>query len=588
MPSIASLKLVQGLNSFAMLLGMKPAALAYILYKLPAALKYKPFDIEKKSGGVRKIMAPEPRLKLVQRRLANLLLGCQSEIEVLIGAKDECALAHGFKPRLSISTNAAKHRNRRWVFNADIKDFFPSINFGRVYGFFQKNNHFALNKPVATIIAQIACHENQLPQGSPCSPVISNIIAHILDIHLNDLASKHNCTYTRYADDLTFSTNEKRFPPAIARQQEGDIHEWLPGSGFRKALKSNGFRLNPNKTRMQYCDSRQEVTGLVTNEKVNVRQQYYKETRAMTRHLVTGNKPFVTVAGKKIEVSRDQLRGMLNFVYFIKSSENKRIGLAFDKEKDKISNFQVVYKQFLDYLWFYGIDEPTIICEGKTDNIYLKAAIKTRAPHFPDLAETKGAVTRIRPRFFKYSDTAAAIQDLSGGTGELNNLLSHYRNRIKTFKGGVSQPVIIVVDNDSGAKPIFSHIYNLDKKAGPVDGSKQFYHIYGNLYVVPVPRVAGADTPIEKLFEKKLLSTVWSGKQFDLTGDKDGSKYYFKNDFAVHVVKKGGAAVNFDGFDPLLKALVAVKLDYAMRLVAVTPSAPATALPTTKTASSKP
>jgi hypothetical protein len=126
-------------------------------------------------------------------------------------------------------------------------------------------------------------------------------------------------------DDLTFSTNEKRFPRAIAKRQDGNIHEWLPGPDFRKALKSSGFRLNPQKTRMQYCDSRQEVTGLVVNEKINVRQHYYKDVRAMTRQLVTGNKPFVTFAGKKIEVSRDQLRGMLNFVYFIKSSENERI-----------------------------------------------------------------------------------------------------------------------------------------------------------------------------------------------------------------------------------------------------------------------
>jgi hypothetical protein len=209
-------------------------------------------------------------------------------------------------------------------------------------------------------------------------------------------------------------------------------------------------------------------------------------------------------------------------------------------------------------------------------------------PHFPDLVEVKGGVTRIRPRFFNYSDTAATIQGLSGGTGELNKLLSDYRNRIKTFKGGVSQPVIIVVDNDAGAKKIFSHIHNLHKKAGPVDGSKQFYYIYENLYVVPVPKVAGADTPIEMLFEKKLLSTVWDGKQLDLTDDKDPSKYYFKHDFAIHVVKSGGAAVNFDGFDPLLKALIAVKLDYAARLVAKAPSVPATPLPTAKTASSKP
>lgn len=568
-----------------MLLGMKPAALAYILYKLPPAQKYKSFDIQKKSGGVRKIMAPEPRLKLVQRRLADLLLRCQSEIEISIGVTDECTLAHGFKPRLSISTNAHKHRNRRWVFNADIEDFFSTINFGRVYGFFQKNKHFALSKPVATIIAQIACHENKLPQGSPCSPVISNIIAHILDVHLNDLASRHNCTYTRYADDLTFSTNEKYFPRAIAKRQDNNFHEWLPGSGFSKVLKSSGFKLNPQKTRMQYCDSRQEVTGLVVNRKINVRQHYYKYVRAMTRQLVTGNKPFVTLAGKKVEVSLDQLRGMLNFVYFIKFSENERIGSTFDKAKDKPPSYHTLYRQFLDYILFYGIDEPTIICEGKTDNIYLKAAIRSRASHFPDLIETKGGVARIRPRFFKYNDTTAALQDLSGGAGELNNLLSHYRNRTKAFKSGAAQPVIIVVDNDSGAKPLFAHIHNLDKKAGPVDGSKQYYYIYENLYVVPVPKVGGADTPIEMLFEKKLLSAVLNGKHLDLTGDKDPSKYYFKNEFAVHIVKKGGAPVNFDGFDPLLKALVAVKLDYTKRVAAMASSVPATALPLTKAAS---
>jgi hypothetical protein len=103
-----------------------------------------------------------------------------------------------------------------------------------------------------------------------------------------------------------------------------------------------------------------------------------------------------------------------------------------------------------------------------------------------------------------------------------------------------------------------------------------------------VPKVAGAATPIEKLFEKKLLSTVWTGKQLDLTGDEDPSKYYFKHDFAIHVVKSSGAAVNFDGFDPLLKALVAVKLDYGKRLLPLASSVPATALPTAKTASPKP
>lgn len=348
MSSLEKLKSASDIYDMAAVLGLKTSALAYILYKLPAAQKYSTFEIPKKSGVARTIMAPDDRLKLTQRRLSDLLLACQAEIEAGQEIDDSCTLAHGFKPRFSISTNAEKHRNRRWVFNTDIKDFFPSINFGRVYGFFQKNRFYALKKPIATMIAQIACHENQLPQGSPSSPFISNIIAHILDIHLGDLAARNNCTYTRYADDITFSTNERRFPRAIARRDEDDDHKWVASGKLKKTIKANGFNLNSGKTRMQYCDSRQEVTGLVVNEKVNVKQSYYKRVRALTHTLVTGKSPFEVVGGKKIKVSNEQLQGMLNFVYFIKSSENERAGVILDRENGRTLNFHKVYGQFLD------------------------------------------------------------------------------------------------------------------------------------------------------------------------------------------------------------------------------------------------
>lgn len=556
--SLAKLKSASDIYDMAAVLGLKTAALAYILYKLPTAQKYSTFEIPKKSGGTRKIMAPDDRLKLAQRRLSDLLLACQAEIEAKQKIDESCTLAHGFKPRFSISTNAEKHRNRRWVFNTDIKDFFPSINFGRVYGFFQKNQFYALKKPIATMIAQIACHENQLPQGSPSSPVISNIIAHILDIHLGDLAARNNCTYTRYADDITFSTNERRFPRAIARRDEDDDHKWMAGGKLKKTIKANGFKLNSGKTRMQYCDSRQEVTGLVVNEKINVKQSYYKHVRSLTHTLITGKIPFEMVRGKKVKVSSEKLQGMLNFIYFIKASENERTGIIFDKENETTPNFYKIYGQFLDYTWFYGIGQPALLCEGKTDNIYLKAAIKARRAKFP----------KLKVNFFSYSDTSATLQDLSGGTGELNNLLSHYRKRISSFKGGGKHPLIIVADNDSGATHLYSHIKNLLKLPNPVDGTEQFYYIYENLYVVFIPKVAGAQTAIENLFPKTLLNTKLDGKSFDITSKKDPTRYYFKKDFAVKVVKAGGSKIEFKGFDPLLKAIEAVKADYAKRLAA--------------------
>ena len=123
------------------------------------------------------------------------------------------------------------------------------------------------------MIAQIACHENSLPQGSPCSPVISNLIAHLLDIRLVKLASKAGCTYSRYADDLTFSTNKKEFPVDIAVPSGTDgaaSHLWLPSKTLQKVIERTGFCINDKKTHMMYRTSRLDVTGLVVNKKINV------------------------------------------------------------------------------------------------------------------------------------------------------------------------------------------------------------------------------------------------------------------------------------------------------------------------------
>ncbi len=116
-------------------------------------------------------------------------------------------------------TNAIMHINQKNVLNIDLKDFFDSFNFGRVRGFFIKNNHFKLDHHIATVIAQIACYDNKLPQGSTCSPVITNLITHSLDIKLASLARKHSCIYSRYADDMTFSTRKSVFPSQIMRQE---------------------------------------------------------------------------------------------------------------------------------------------------------------------------------------------------------------------------------------------------------------------------------------------------------------------------------------------------------------------------------
>ncbi len=220
MSQLESLRNAVDLSDLAKILGYKPKAISYILYVTKEENKYAEFEIPKKNGKTRKINAPTDQLKHLQRRLADLLNNCFSDIS---SEAQQKSLSHGFRKNHSIVTNANNHKNRRYVFNIDLKDFFPSINFGRVRGFFIKNNHFSLEGKVATIIAQIACHNNELPQGSPSSPIISNLIGHLLDVRMVNLAKNGKCTYSRYADDLTFSTNRKDFPASIATKKDAII-----------------------------------------------------------------------------------------------------------------------------------------------------------------------------------------------------------------------------------------------------------------------------------------------------------------------------------------------------------------------------
>ena len=147
------------LRDIANILGVKPKTVSYLLYILPEAEKYHSFEIPKRNGGRRLINAPESRLKMLQRRLATVLYHCVANAEE--DTPPRCPLAHGFARSRSIFTNASVHKNRRYVLNLDLEDFFPSFNFGRVRGFFIKDKRFKLNEKVATVIAQIACETHQ-------------------------------------------------------------------------------------------------------------------------------------------------------------------------------------------------------------------------------------------------------------------------------------------------------------------------------------------------------------------------------------------------------------------------------------------
>ena len=256
-------------RSVARLLGMSYASLTYLIYS-ESSPRYTRFQIRKRRGGARDISSPTGALKSVQRNLSVVLQAVYSE--------RLRANVHGFVPGRGIMSNAREHLGNEWVLNVDLEDFFGSINFGRVRGLFA-SWPFDLPLSVATVIAQICCNENKLPQGAPTSPVISNLICAKLDSKLARLAQTNRSVYTRYADDITISTSLKTFPRKLA--DIGESGETLLGSAIERIINDNGFRVNPKKVRLHSSEERLEVTGLIINECLNVPRGFVRQIRCM-------------------------------------------------------------------------------------------------------------------------------------------------------------------------------------------------------------------------------------------------------------------------------------------------------------------
>jgi RNA-directed DNA polymerase len=257
-------------RDIAALLDLKYSRLDWHIRRSPEDRRYVQFTIPKKSGEVRQITAPVSPLKIIQFKLNQVL---QAVYE-----RERKAPVYGFVKGQSILDNALVHTRKRFVLNIDLKDFFPHITFKRVKGIF-KNPPYNLNDEVATCLAQICCHEGKLPQGAPTSPIISNMVCAKLDSKLRKLANEHKCHYSRYADDITFSTNMRVFPGELAKLTIGG---WKLGTLLGDTITGSGFVINPKKIRMQTKYYRQEVTGLiVNNSKPNVNRRYIREVRAM-------------------------------------------------------------------------------------------------------------------------------------------------------------------------------------------------------------------------------------------------------------------------------------------------------------------
>ena len=576
-----TLKNAKTLSDLAHLLNYKPKFLSYIIYKKPNL--YHQFTIPKSSGAPRTILAPCDELKALQKKVSDLLQDCLENMNQDL--QIHSLLSHGFMRHHSIMTNADNHRKKRYVFNIDIQDFFESIHLGRVRGFFISNKNFQLDSKVATVLAQIACHKDSLPQGSPCSPVISNLIGHLIDIRLVSFAQKAGCQYSRYADDITFSTNKTSFPASIATLDE-ETGKWNVSKQLEKAINKCGFSLNPSKTRMTYRKSQQTVTGLVVNQKVHTSEKYRKLVRAMAHKLfhdgsfTIPDKASLAAKQKPPQMTAgtlNQLEGMFSYIYMVdkfnreKFTENNGIR----GEDFELSAIEKTHRDFLFFKHFYSTSSPTIICEGKTDNVYIQCAIRSLAKQYPELASIDAQGKRtLKVRFINYSELTHRMLGLNGGTSDIARLICEYVNQCgKYHKTAPKHPTIVLVDNDQGSQSIFSAIKSTTKDAHTtgtgknkqVDRSKSFYYIAQNLYVVATPLINGNDSMMEDFFKKSTLAATIDKKTFSvLTPSAPASSTYGKHIFAQKIVKANRDKIDFSDFAPILDSLKAVVLHFKL------------------------
>ena len=468
---------LQTKDDFAKLLGLKSAKyINYLLYNVKTDNLYNSFTILKKNGGERVIHAPKKELKFLQKKLSNVLWECYLE-SIESKSKDKNfktpVLSHAFEKGKSIITNSQMHRNKKYILNIDLKNFFDSFNFGRVRGFFIKDRDFAVSPEIATVIAQIACYQSKLPQGAPSSPIITNLITRILDYRIVKIAKKYRFTYSRYADDMTFSTNRELNSNKLRASKELD--NFL--TELEEVIISSGFEINPQKTRLSNNMQRQEVTGLVVNKKINVKREYIKNTRAMAFQLykdgafeidkkpgtinqLTGRFAFIFqidqynnyLLYKKslIQNNLDSQKYLLGrnsskkseskyywkYIFYNKDLrkelfDNKKhntynlptefYSIGKEQKKTYMSLFnsrEKEYKKFLFYKYFFGNDKPIIVTEGKTDPRYIKAALKKLYRKYPELIEKVGNNFVFKIEFLNHTNTIEYLFNVpEGGEG---------------------------------------------------------------------------------------------------------------------------------------------------------------------------
>jgi retron-type reverse transcriptase len=251
---------------------------------------YFTYDIPKKSGEARTISQPSKDLKAIQSWILRNILD-------RLSASSACK---GFEKKANLLVNAEPHIGANAFMHLDIEDFFPSIKINQVWSVFRTVGY---NPSLSSILAQICTYKGTLPQGSPASPKLSNLISLQLDNRLLGYVGKRGITYTRYADDLTFSA----YNPIRLIKSFPFIHS---------IIRSEGFSLNTNKTRFSGAGKEHKVTGLiVTDSKAGIGRKRLRKIRSKINNICKHS---------KTKVSRTDIAHIIGWLAFINSVDEER------------------------------------------------------------------------------------------------------------------------------------------------------------------------------------------------------------------------------------------------------------------------
>lgn len=252
------LPVIQGLDDFSVLIHISK----YTIYQLShnSDKYYKIYEVPKKSGGVRIICQPNKKLKGLQ---SWILVNILNKIQVSQSCK-------GFRKGSSTLDNALPHIGANTILNLDLTNFFPTVTAKQVYNIFKTIGY---NNLISTVFTNICTFEQRLPQGSPCSPMLANLSTWTLDLRIQGYVGKRGISYTRYADDLSFSglnpTKVVKIIPMI-----------------KTIIEDENFKVNRKKTRIAGAARAKTITGLVINENsVGIGKKQYKYLRSKIHHL---------------------------------------------------------------------------------------------------------------------------------------------------------------------------------------------------------------------------------------------------------------------------------------------------------------